>query len=155
MCKWRRFLELPWPEKRWFLLALVLLPALALALRLLGLRRSQALLVRLAPLPGSRDKNDGVSPGPPARAIARIVRAAANHGPYRATCLKQSLALWWLLRLSGVESDLRIGVQKSPVGVEAHAWVECDGRPLNERDDVARRFLPFGRLFGSCPTGAS
>jgi Transglutaminase-like superfamily len=155
MLKWRRFLELPWPEKRWFLLALVLLPALALALRLLGLRRSQALLASLLPFPWPRGQNNGVSREPSARAIARMVRAAANHGPYRANCLKQSLVLWWLLRLWGVESDLRIGVQKSPVGVEAHAWVECDGRPLNERDDVARRFLPFGRLFGSCPTGVS
>jgi len=150
-----RFLELPTTERWSFLRAVVLLPALALALLLLGLRRSQALLMCLSPLPGRRDEHDGVSPNPRVRSIARMVRAAASHGPYRANCLKQSLTLWWLLRLEGIESELRIGVQKSPVGVEAHAWVECDGVPLNERDDVALRFLPFDRSFGSCPAGMS
>ena len=65
---------------------------------------------------------------------------AASQGPCRANCLKQSLALWWLLRLTGIESALRIGVRKGPVGVEAHAWIECRGPPLNDREDVSIRF---------------
>lgn len=46
-----------------------------------------------------------------------------------ATCLVQALATDWLLRDIGEPADLRIGVVKSgDGGVQAHAWVECQGR---------------------------
>jgi len=128
-----------------FFLALVLLPAMALALKLMGLRRTQVFLMGLTP---SRRPQGEIARGAldqPARAIARLVRVAASHGPYHANCLKQSLAIWWLLRLRGIESALRIGVRKAPVGVEAHAWIECGGRALNDREDVSLRFIPFPR----------
>jgi hypothetical protein len=46
-----------------------------------------------------------------------------------ATCLVQALATDWLLRDIGEPADLRIGVVRSGDGaVQAHAWVECQGR---------------------------
>jgi hypothetical protein len=145
MGKWRKFQRLSWPERGCFFLALLLMPVTALALRLLGLRRTQAVLLRLAPAPSPLGEGKGNSLSQQALEIARIVRAAATHGPYRANCLKQSLVLWWLLRLRGIESDLRLGVTKAAAGMEAHAWVECGGRPLNDREDVELRFTPFHR----------
>jgi hypothetical protein len=142
-------------RSEWLVLleALVVLPALAVLLRLAGLRRTQALLLRVAPVagpgPGSgpAGADDRDPPGVRARArrVARMVRAAAAHGPYRANCLKQSLTLWWLLRRRGIASDLRIGVQKSTSGLEAHAWVEHSGVVLNDRDDVHQRYPCFDR----------
>jgi hypothetical protein len=145
---WRKFQGLSWSERGFFFLSLLLLPITAAALRLLGLKRTQLVLLRLAPtldLPG-----DAKEPTRKEQALgfARLVRAAATHGPYRANCLKQSLVLWWLLRLSGIPSDLRIGVRKAPAGLEAHAWIECAGRPLNDRQDVPLRFAPFQRAIG-------
>ena len=134
-----------WPERGLFFLALLLLPVTALALWLLGLRRTQAVLMRLAPAPNPLGEGKENSRSQQALVIARIVRAAASHGPYRANCLKQSLVLWWLLRLRGIDSDLRLGVSKAAAGMEAHAWVECGGRPLNDREDVSLRFTPFHR----------
>ncbi len=75
--------------------------------------------------------------------VARVVRLAANHGPFRANCLKQSLVTWWFLRRNGMESTLRIGVRKEAALLEAHAWVECFGQPLNEGSDIHERFSPF------------
>lgn len=74
-----------------------------------------------------------------------MVQAAARHGAYRATCLPQSLTLWWLLRRQGIKSDLRFGARKEAGRMEAHAWVELDGIPLNETLDVDQRFQPFER----------
>lgn len=143
MNKWRRFRRLSWPEQESFFLALVLLPITALALRLMGLRRAQAVMARLTPAPVRSPEGHESIRHQQAFATARLVKAAANHGLYRGNCLKQSLALWWLLRLRRMECDLRIGVSKTAAGMEAHAWVECGGRPLNDHEDVALRFLPF------------
>ena len=80
-----------------------------------------------------------------ARSTPALVRAAARHCPYYTTCLPQSLTLWWLLRRQGIESDLRFGARKEAGQMEAHAWVELGGIPLNDTLDVDQRFKPFER----------
>jgi Transglutaminase-like superfamily len=82
---------------------------------------------------------------------ARMVRAAADHGPFHGNCLRQSLALWWLLRRQGIDSELRIGVRKSGARFEAHAWIEWRGRALNERADLRQRFAAFEKPFLGAP----
>jgi hypothetical protein len=99
-----------------------------------------AALARFAP---ERCVGTGVSSEQSARGVARIVRVAAAHGPYRANCLQQSVTLWWLLRRRGVAGDLRIGTRKGAQGLEAHAWIEVCGRALNESPDVHVRYQPF------------
>jgi hypothetical protein len=45
------------------------------------------------------------------------------------TCLAEALAAYTMLRRRGHEPLLRIGVRQSDHSLlEAHAWVECDGR---------------------------
>jgi hypothetical protein len=111
--------------------------------------------MRLTPSCGSQAEYGDGCVDQAAWAIAHVVRAAASNGPYRANCLERSLTLWWLLRLTGIESALRIGVRTAPVGVEAHAWIECGGRPLNDREDVSLRYSPFRRAIGPGQTGIS
>ena len=48
-----------------------------------------------------------------------------------------------MLRQRGVESDLRIGVRLIEGRLEAHAWIEVDGQPLNESAAVTDQFAPF------------
>jgi hypothetical protein len=140
---WQKFIELPRSEQWLLLQALLVLPLIGLGLRLLGLRRLQNLLSH-CPL-----KKPGGVPeeviSDLAQVQARMVQIAARHGLYRATCLRQSLALWWLLRYRGVETNLRIGVKSADSGLEAHAWVELQGQPLNDDLDVHLRFRPFGQ----------
>jgi hypothetical protein len=123
----------------WLGQALVLLPASGLALRLVGFQRWQAVLGRFAP----RERPTAPSVDPPIEQTARMVRVAAAHGLAPATCLEQSLALWWLLRREGVASEVRVGVRKGSGRLEAHAWVEVGGRVLNDRSDVGDAFAPF------------
>ncbi len=125
----------------------LLLPAIGAALHLLGFRRTQRLLTRLTP-----DANDSQPLSPPdestrAQQLTRLVVIAANHGPYRATCLCQSLALWWLLRRRGIPAELRIGVRKDGGELNAHAWVEHQGRPLNDFGTAV--YAPFDPPFTS------
>jgi len=122
----------------------------SLAIRLFGFKRTQFALQRSLPV----GKNRAPDCGAGARLVqqtARMVRAAANHGPFHGNCLRQSLVLWWLLRRQGVESELRIGVRKAGARFEAHAWIEWLGRALNERDDVRQRFAAFEKPFLGAP----
>ncbi len=73
-----------------------------------------------------------------------MVSVAANNGPYRANCLKRSLATWWLLQRRGIDAELNIGVNKDEEKFNAHAWVEYMGNTLVEADDVTERFSTFG-----------
>jgi len=123
-----------------FARALVLVPLAAASLRTLGLRRTQALLVGPA-----RRKPATTDP----HRVARLVELAARHGVLRANCLATSLALQSLLASAGFPAELRIGVRKHDLRLEAHAWVERHGEPLLEDPDVRVRYRPFERGLGA------
>ena len=85
--------------------------------------------------------NDSVSRR--AAEVARLVAAATQYGPHRASCLPVTLTLSWLLRRQGIMTDLRLGVRKVAARLEAHAWVEYQGLPLIDDPDVHERFAAF------------
>ena len=145
MNKWRRLIELSAPERSLLAQSLVLLPLAGLALRLMGLRNYQRLLDRFSPGSHMAEAGGELKLRDQVRKTARLVGAAGRHGPYRANCLPQSLTLWWLLRRQGIESRLRFGARKNARRMEAHAWVEFEGTPLNDGADVGERFKPFER----------
>jgi hypothetical protein len=139
MSKVARFLALGGWERSVFLRALVMLPATAAGLRVLGLRRVQAILFA-HPRAAASPRGDDLLH---ARQVARWVAAAARHGPYRASCLPVSLTLQRLLRERGIDADLRLGVRKATGGLEAHAWVERHGVPIAEATALHERFAAF------------
>jgi len=75
--------------------------------------------------------------------ILRAARSAEYNAPFQANCLERSLALWWTLRLGGIQADLHIGGRKSGESFEAHAWVECSGQVLNDDADVHKHYARF------------
>jgi hypothetical protein len=135
----RRFGALPWREKRLLLLAAALLPAASVLLRLLGFRRCRAWMLRNVASSGQR-QNATLDPNDWAKAasIARLVEWAAR--VTRSSCLPRSLVTWRLVRGQGLACELRIGVRKGGDQVQAHAWVEMDGRPLTREESS---FVPF------------
>lgn len=138
---WSKFRKLSLRERTLLLAALVLLPAVRVGLRLFGFRRLCRGLAWATP--SFRDQmGDTGADLIRARATALCVRRAANHGLYRANCLDQSVTIWWLLRLQGVASEIRIGVRKADQ-IEAHAWVEIDSVVVSDRDDVGDLFETF------------
>ena len=145
----QRFRRLNSRARGLFVRAALLLPILSLSLRLRGFRKTQALL----------QKHLSAAPGPPNSSslpkswelTSRMVRAAVRHGLGHPTCLSESLALWWLLGRQGIPSELRVGVRKSGEKFEAHAWVECDGVPINEPEALHQRYFAFDSALASLP----
>jgi hypothetical protein len=64
----------------------------------------------------------------PAR-LAWAIAAAAARIP-RSTCLVRALAARRLLARHGYASTLHLGVARAPDGLDAHAWLECQGAIL-------------------------
>ena len=69
-----------------------------------------------------------------------IAMAAALY-PGRAACLERSLMLYWWLRRAGVPVQFRMGAQLYPF--LAHAWVERDGRVINDVAEHVKLFRPI------------
>jgi hypothetical protein len=69
--------------------------------------------------------------------LSWAVRAVSRYVP-RATCLTQALVLHILLRREGLQSTIRIGVNKDAGRFEAHAWVESQDRVVIGESGLAR-----------------
>ena len=146
---WRAWSCLTWPERRATLSAAALIPTMAIGARLLSYERLLGLTERR---PISAPKN-----GPPAEIVpqlARATRRASNNGLYHGNCLSRSLALSWLLRQRGIAAQVRLGARVTDGQLHAHAWVEHQGRVVNDAPDVATRFTPF-RPMSDDPTLAT
>jgi hypothetical protein len=135
--KLAKFLALSGAEKWEFLLAVTLLPLFWLGLHIFGFARFQVWLER-APLGKQKSLPLAVLSD-----IGALVNRAAHYAPGPVTCLTRSLLLRWLLRRRGIASELRIGVQLVQGKLDAHAWVEYEGIPINDAQDVAQRFAVF------------
>jgi len=141
MDNFRKFLSLSWLD-RWVLLrCMFALPLAACALRWFGLRRCRAFIERTL-----RKKTAAVqtiSTVDEAQHVARLVRIAARRNLFPANCLQRSIVLWWLLRRRGIRSEIQFGCRAGDEGLEMHAWVECEGQVIGDRDDIRERFAPF------------
>lgn len=131
-----------------FLRAVALLPVISFSLRIRGFRATQLSLQKYLPeVESSGSDHSDLKKTARAALTARMVRSAAYRGLGNATCLDNSLALWWLLARQGIESKVRIGTRKAGEKFEAHAWVECEGIALNEPEELHKHFGAFDEAF--------
>jgi hypothetical protein len=62
----------------------------------------------------------------------------------RAACLQRSVVATWMLRRHGFAAEMVIGCR--PLPFESHAWVEVDGRVVNDLPQYQRAFTVLNRL---------
>lgn len=140
--RWR---SLPAEERRLLVGLVVLLPVIDLALRLLGFGRTYRLLD--GPLrPTGVTLEQSESRRTVAMRLGRLVSLASRRGPYTATCLRQSLALRWLLRRRGMPADVRIGIAKEDDQVRAHAWVELAGEVVDGPSAIDANYAAYPEI---------
>jgi Transglutaminase-like superfamily len=119
----------------------VLLLAVRLGLQFVTVRR----LLQVSAAKADEGLPEMVNRLPP-ETLARLVRVAAEHVPFRARCLEQSLVLRWLLLRRGAAARIILGARKADEGMQAHAWVEVDGVTLSQDHGVYRDFAPLDEL---------
>jgi Transglutaminase-like superfamily len=136
----RRFSALPGSARWLFVRACLLLPLLAVALRVSGFQSTKRLLQKRLAQSARGPVDDEHAT---VEMATRMVLAAARHFFASATCLERSLALWWLLNRQGIASQLRIGVRTDNQKFAAHAWVEHQGVALGEPEAPHLHYTPF------------
>jgi hypothetical protein len=67
---------------------------------------------------------------------ANRIATAAAFCPVRTRCLEQSLGMYVVLRMLSVNARFRMGVRA--FNFNAHAWIEYDGTPVNESNEIIR-----------------
>jgi Transglutaminase-like superfamily/Coenzyme PQQ synthesis protein D (PqqD) len=75
--------------------------------------------------------------------ICHAINEACAWYPKRVLCLQRSAVTTCLLRNYGIPAETLIGAQKLPF--QAHAWVEVNGKAVNERRDVQAAYLIWER----------
>jgi len=81
-----------------------------------------------------------------AKHTAFLAMIAGRHGLFPATCLRQSLLVFWLLRWRGIQTELRIGVHRRGGRVLAHAWIKCGDEVVSDSSQVEKDFVAFKDL---------
>ncbi|MGI8704726.1 MAG: lasso peptide biosynthesis B2 protein [Sphingomicrobium sp.] len=143
-----RFLNLPAAERSLLLRAIPLVAIVRLCLwafpfRTLHRRWSSA-LPRLA--------RPGYQGGPSPERIVWLVEVASRCVP-GAHCLTRAVAAQLLLARAGHLAEIRIGVRKQGFDLDAHAWLDYEGTPLQE--DIAQldSFVTFESAIASPDDG--
>ena len=143
--KLTRFMALPSADRGVFVSAAALMPLFRLAIRYPGLARFMNWIEGRTRCEPTRLAL------PEVRALARLVNQAGAHSPGGANCLTRSLLLKWLLLRRGVECQLRIGVRTTGKVLEAHAWIDYEGEPINDRPENCAAFTAFEKPISFAP----
>jgi hypothetical protein len=77
------------------------------------------------------------------RTLAAVEHAAVYY-PRETMCLHRSAVATWLLRRDAVPAYLVIGIRHTPF--YAHAWVEIDGKVVNDRSSVQQQYPEMERV---------
>jgi hypothetical protein len=141
MTTWRSYRRMNRGDRRLAAGTAAALLATRVGLRLAGLRRCQALMMRQMP-----PRKAAVSPAlavEVGQKVAAIQEAVSRHLPWQPSCLEKSLVLCWQLDRRGIPADLRIGARKAAGRFEAHAWVEMGNVVLNDSGETHMHYAPF------------
>ena len=147
MSKWAKYQSLP-VEDRFKLIAYAFLLVLVqIALSWFGYQKVYTFLV-------SHPRKRDLFPGQEGESLkvakhySYMVSIAARYGLFRATCLRQALLVFWLLRRRGIQTDLRIGVRREGESIFAHAWLNYGEDVITEGSLVEKNFSAFEDLPG-------
>ena len=75
--------------------------------------------------------------------LCAAAEQACSWYPKQSLCLQRSVLLTWLLRSYGIKGEMVIGVHKMPF--YGHAWVELDGKVLNDDANAQNFFAVVSR----------
>lgn len=144
IAKFRAFTRLAPPARRLFVVAWMALLGAEFGLRVFGLKRCEGWMRllrvgRQCSLSQSESKRR-------VQQLSDAVDLAARHHMVKTTCLRQALALQWLLIRKGIPSDLRLGARRVEGEFEFHAWLEQKGQVLGHPGKLAPLFAPLSSL---------
>lgn len=136
----RKLMRMPGRDLGFLLAAALALPVVWAGLKLYGVAPLRA------KLKGKPSQSQAATDLQHLRILGHRVNRIGGFELGAHSCLPTSIVFDWLCRRRGISSQLCIGVRFVDRRLEAHAWVEWGGKPINDRDDIARNFAPFSHL---------
>lgn len=106
------------------------LPGLNLGLKLRGYRATCRWVERLYPAAAARPTTPADMRS--AHHAATLAARASRHTPGNASCLRQALFVYGLLRRRGLNPRMQLGTRVTHSIPNMHAWVELDGIALGQ-----------------------
>ena len=82
-------------------------------------------------------------PVEPRHVLAGLVRLRRLRGAAADDCLEAALVLYRELSKAALSPRLVCGLRRGPGGVDGHAWVEVEGRPVGEAAEDVRAYAPI------------
>ncbi|WP_040698603.1 lasso peptide biosynthesis B2 protein [Nocardiopsis kunsanensis] len=139
---------LPPPGRSSLFWRLLCLPTFAVVTTALFLGTRRGRLGRLTALACS-GRRLPPAPIPRVRAALDSVRSVSACLPGRWACLEQSVAVAFMLALTGRRAEWRHGLATDPIRL--HAWIaDCDGNPVGEGPDIGA-YTPIHSTDGPGP----
>lgn len=142
--KLRKFFELNISEKFIIIEASFFLTITALMLKLLGINKTQQLLLKIPLAKSAKILNKS-----PFQTLIKLIKSASNNLPFNTKCIDEAITLWMMLRKRGVGSYLKIGVNENTEDFKAHAWLEINGKILDISEDSEHCYSDFDYKFFS------
>lgn len=140
----RRLLDISTADQNLLFTAWFRMAAIVVGLKLLPFQTRQRLLSGTSKEPVRSGQNDR----PSAERIAWAVTVASRYVP-GAACLSQAWATQTLCLRHGYPAELHLGVTKGEGGnLEAHAWVESEGKIVIGGLQDLSRYTPLPSLEG-------
>lgn len=137
------FRSLSWPARYLLLRVVLLVAVMRLGLAFFSFRAWRRFVLHVASL---LQTTQPTSSKQQQRLLWAVETAASGLLADRA-CLTQAMAAEWLLARRGLVTHLQIGVAKGEDGrLQAHAWLEQDGRILIGGSDSPQQFTPLPSL---------
>lgn len=140
--KIRSYLKLPAADRRAFHQLFFMIPLTHHALHMFGVRKAAGFYDRLFP----ERTGAGTSPAEVVRRYGRALGMLDRNRPRPDRCLARSLVLRALLRRHGVLTSLHIGHRQGDDGVEAHAWLEYEGKTIFDSPATRESFKEFREI---------
>lgn len=139
-----RWIALSWRDRRRIIGCALGLPLIHASLSLFGYLRTRRWIESLSQTAAPHAANASELAG--AQALAKAANIAGHHGAVHATCLRQSLLVYGVLRCNHLQPVLQLGVRPTGGAFLAHAWVELEGQHLLPMDEGHQPFIePLSR----------
>lgn len=78
--------------------------------------------------------------------LITLVDLAAKVTRRQGRCLTRSLLLFWLFKSRGKSAELLVGVSKESATLQAHAWIETQGRVVGDSPEMTGHFATLLRF---------
>ena len=129
--RFRIFATLPFCEKLYLLKMALIVASIEIGLRLFGMKKIVGFLGKQ-----SKITTNTIDIDETIEQRKKVIFSMQLFFPFACRCLARSLTAWWLLRRHGIETNLKVGIQKKDGKVVGHAWLEHNEKPLDDKDTV-------------------